>query len=134
MIAANSSGNIITITVTVGTGLLGQLLSYTVIISGGNEPATFSGNNSDTDYTNAVAFDFGDAPDSYATDASDNNGEGVGVAHLITGSTVYLGISVDAETDANPFPTEDDESSVEITVIREESFLDNSPHQVLFLL
>src|SRR5208283_2727446 len=49
VIAAGASGNIITIHVTVGAGLSGQILINTATISGGGEPAGFDGNNTATD-------------------------------------------------------------------------------------
>ncbi|MEO1392827.1 MAG: SdrD B-like domain-containing protein [Cyanobacteria bacterium J06634_5] len=46
-----------------------------------------------------ILRDFGDAPDSYATDAIDDAGEGVGASHVINADT-YLGTPPDDETDA----------------------------------
>ncbi|MEL6813378.1 MAG: SdrD B-like domain-containing protein [Cyanobacteria bacterium J06598_3] len=46
-----------------------------------------------------ILRDFGDAPDSYATTATDDAGEGVGASHVINADT-YLGTPPDDETDA----------------------------------
>lgn len=43
--------------------------------------------------------DYGDAPDTYGTDAIDNSGEGVGPSHTIVNG-IYLGTTPDAENDA----------------------------------
>lgn len=49
-----------------------------------------------------ILRDYGDAPDSYATDAIDNAGEGIGASHIINEDT-YLGtLPPDDETDAQP--------------------------------
>jgi uncharacterized repeat protein (TIGR01451 family) len=50
-IAASSTGNPITLNVSVGLGLSGQVLTNTATISGGGEPAGFTGNNSVIDPT-----------------------------------------------------------------------------------
>ncbi|MCB0159337.1 MAG: pre-peptidase C-terminal domain-containing protein, partial [Caldilineaceae bacterium] len=50
--------------------------------------------------TLAPDFDWGDAPDSYATDATDG-GEGTGPSHVLTG-LVFMGAQVDAEDDGQP--------------------------------
>ena len=50
--------------------------------------------------TLAPDFDWGDAPDSYATDAVDS-GEGEGPSHVLTGA-VYLGLAVDDEEQGQP--------------------------------
>ena len=48
------------------------------------------------------AADFGDAPDSYGTNAQDNNGEGVGASHTL-GLDAYIGnVAPDEEADAAP--------------------------------
>ncbi len=49
VINAGTSGNIITLAVTVGNGLAGQLLTNHVTIAGGGEPAAFTNNNSADD-------------------------------------------------------------------------------------
>lgn len=49
--------------------------------------------------TASAAKDYGDAPDTYSTNATDNSGEGIGAHHGIV-SNLYLGLSPDAETDA----------------------------------
>jgi hypothetical protein len=46
----------------------------------------------------AVPLDWGDAPDSYATDSTDASGEGVGPSHTITAG-LQLGLAVDEDTD-----------------------------------
>ncbi len=48
-IAAGASGNAVTVRVTVGAGLSGQILVNTAVISGGGEPVGFDGNNTATD-------------------------------------------------------------------------------------
>jgi len=45
--------------------------------------------------------DYGDAPDSYATDATNDSGEGVGPSHLIAGE-LLIGATVDQELDGLP--------------------------------
>jgi large repetitive protein len=50
-IAASGTGNPITLNVSVGAGLSGQVLTNTATISGGGEPAGFTGNNTATDPT-----------------------------------------------------------------------------------
>ncbi|RME36072.1 MAG: DUF11 domain-containing protein, partial [Gammaproteobacteria bacterium] len=49
--AAGATGNAITLRVQVASGLAGQILVNTATITGGNEPAGLSGNNSATDPT-----------------------------------------------------------------------------------
>ncbi|MFM2312337.1 MAG: hypothetical protein RLZZ04_1613 [Cyanobacteriota bacterium] len=52
------------------------------------------------DNTCGVSKDYGDAPDSYGTNSTDNNGEGIGANHIIV-NTLKLGASApDSETDA----------------------------------
>lgn len=51
VIAASGTGNAMVLRVSVGSGLSGQVLTNTVVISGGGEPAGFSGNNTATDPT-----------------------------------------------------------------------------------
>ncbi len=101
VISANSSGNIISINVSVASGLTGQLLTNSAVISGGSEPPIFSGNNTATDIATVAAFDYGDAPDSangtglsnYMTTSSDN-----GASHLLGGTNApYLGSCVDSD-------------------------------------
>ena len=46
-------------------------------------------------------FDFGDAPDSYATDITDDGGEGIGPSHAL-GSGLLIGTTVDDEADGQP--------------------------------
>lgn len=47
----------------------------------------------------STPVDYGDAPDTYGTNASDDSGEGVGPTHTLGGG-VYLGTFPDGETDA----------------------------------
>jgi uncharacterized repeat protein (TIGR01451 family) len=49
VISASSSGNAITLRVAVAGGLSGQILTNTAVISGGGEPAAFTGNNTASD-------------------------------------------------------------------------------------
>lgn len=49
VIAAGAAGNPITLFVTVNAGATGQILTNTAVISGGNEPPGFDGNNTATD-------------------------------------------------------------------------------------
>lgn len=49
--------------------------------------------------TISAALDYGDAPDTYGTDATDAGGEGVGPSHEIV-SGLHLGTAPDAEVDA----------------------------------
>lgn len=49
IIAAGATGNPITLFVVVGAGLNGQILINTAVVSGGNEPPGFDGNNTATD-------------------------------------------------------------------------------------
>lgn len=51
VIAASSTGNVITLRVSVGGGLSGQVLINTAVISGGGEPPGFDGNNTANDPT-----------------------------------------------------------------------------------
>ncbi len=51
VIAANATGNPITLRVAVASGLSGQILINTAVISGGGEPPGFDGNNTATDPT-----------------------------------------------------------------------------------
>ncbi|MDD5391065.1 MAG: SdrD B-like domain-containing protein [Gallionellaceae bacterium] len=51
VIAANATGNAITLRVAVASGLSGQILINTAVISGGSEPPGFDGNNTATDPT-----------------------------------------------------------------------------------
>ncbi|MBE9066392.1 hypothetical protein IQ260_06975 [Leptolyngbya cf. ectocarpi LEGE 11479] len=46
-----------------------------------------------------TSLDYGDAPDTYATNAADDGGEGIGASHSIV-SNLYLGQPADAESDA----------------------------------
>jgi uncharacterized repeat protein (TIGR01451 family) len=48
----------------------------------------------------AQALDYGDAPDTYGTNSTNNNGEGVGANHLITNALKLGANAPDAETDA----------------------------------
>ena len=61
-----------------------------------------SGHNNHTyDFGFTRQRDWGDLPDSFATDSNDDNGEGIGASHVIT-SGLYLGSCVDAEDDGQP--------------------------------
>ncbi len=59
-------------------------------------------NNHDYDFGfKQQSKDWGDLPDTFGTDKTNNGTEGVGPSHVIT-STLYLGSCVDAESDGQP--------------------------------
>lgn len=73
-------------------------------------PAT-DGEVEDHQIVIGVAYDYGDAPDTYGTDNSESGSEGFGPRHIVSPS-LYLGaFSADAETDGQPSAdaSEDDE-------------------------
>jgi hypothetical protein len=53
------------------------------------------------DGTQRCPLDWGDLPDSFATDKTDDGGEGTGPSHFI-GSNLYLGSCIDVDTDGQP--------------------------------
>ena len=66
------------------------------VATNGTTPIVYSLDNT----TCGVSKDYGDAPDSYGTNSTDNNGEGVGANHIIV-NTLKLGATApDSETDA----------------------------------
>jgi hypothetical protein len=67
-------------------------------INTGTESTTVFGICLKGEITSGVLFDFGDAPDSYATNRADTGGEGVGPSHVITGG-LQIGASIDADVD-----------------------------------
>ena len=101
VITAGTDGNVITLNVSIASGLFGQLLTNTAVISGGSEPASFADNNTATDIVSVATFDFGDAPDTgtgtgslnYKTLAAD-----AGASHILGLSNApYLGACVDSD-------------------------------------
>lgn len=77
-----------------GTGCTGAVNNFVI---GDNGAASFVAGDS------VSLIDFGDAPDSYGTTLANN-----GARHNLEGSAVYLGASVDADTQANVSPDSDD--------------------------
>ncbi len=69
--------------------------------------AANSGEVEDCEFTISDEVDYGDAPDSYATDASDDGGDpGIGASHLLI-DDLYLGACVDSDADGVPATTGD---------------------------
>ncbi len=70
------------------------------VISSATSPSAGEDLSYDIGFHPPIMYDWGDLPDSFATDQTDS-GEGVGPSHVIT-STLYLGSCVDAESDGQP--------------------------------
>ncbi len=75
-------------------------LVNTATISGGGVSDTTPGNNSATDTDTILTLDFGDAPDTFATELASN-----GARHGVT--SLRMGALIDSETDGQPGPGAD---------------------------
>jgi len=79
--------------------------------SGSNLGASSPGTDCSGNRNNSAAFtaqaDYGDVPDSYATNLANNSGEGIGAHHIVPvdasgNPTHYLGAGIDTENDGQP--------------------------------
>ena len=62
---------------------------------------TGSGSTINRFHYTPTLYDWGDLPDTFATDATNNNGEGEGARHKLT-DDLYLGNCIDTETNGKP--------------------------------
>jgi hypothetical protein len=80
-----------------------------------------------TIFGEAPGWDLGDAPDSYATDLTDNGGEGVGPSHRIepNGRALHMGTEPpDSERDATPTASADGDDTVPGTPVAPNEAID----------